>query len=135
MAPLPGKFQPFKPIQDNWEAIKPWQDGYMNILNGLGTIFGFAAAVALVVSHKFRLPKWPFKKDRWNPKPTAEKKAEEKAKEEVSEDQLMEDELAGVVGALGKREFLLDADDWLDEDIVSEPIAFLSKRDGMLNRI
>lgn len=135
MTPVPGKFQPLKPIQDNWESIKPWQDGYMNILSGLGTVFGFAAAVALVVSHKFKLPKWPFKKDRWNPKPTAEKKAEEKAKEEVSDDQIMEDELAGVVGALGKREFLVDGEDWLAEDIVSEPIASLSKRAGMLTPI
>jgi hypothetical protein len=130
MAPVP-EFQPLKPIQDNWESIKPWQEGYMTVLNGLGTVFGFAAAVALVVGHKFQLPKWPFNKERWNPKPTAEKKEEEKAKEEVSEDQIMEDELAEVVGALGKREFLL-SEEWYDADIVGERTAHLSKRDGIL---
>jgi hypothetical protein len=131
MAPVPA-FKPLKPLQDNWDKVKPWHDRYMGVLGGLGTIFGFATAIALVVEHKFKLPKWPFKKDRWNPKPTAEKKQEEKDKEEVTEEQIMEDELAEVVGALGKREFMDDTLDWLDEDTVSlaHTNSHLSKRDG-----
>ena len=133
MAPVPAPvpaFKPLKPLQDNWDTIKPWHDRYMGVLGALGTIFGFATAVALVVEHKFKPPKWPFTKERWNPKPTAEKKKEEKEKEEVTEEQIMEDELAEVVGALGKREFLDDDLDWYHEgDIVSETPYHLSKRD------
>lgn len=101
----------------------------MGVLGGLGTIFGFATAVALIVEHKFKPPKNPFKKERWNPKPTAEKKQEEKEKEEVTEEQIMEDELAEVVGALGKREFMEDDLDWYGDGFVSET-SNLSKRDG-----
>lgn len=82
----------------------------MNVLGGLGTIFGFASTIALIVSHNFKLPKWPFTMERWNPKPTEVKEQEEKDKE-VSKETLIEDELAlAAGGAMIKRSIGLEMD-------------------------
>jgi len=79
----------------------------MNILRGLSTIFSFVSAIALIASHGFRLPKWPFTQERWNPKPTELKAKAEKAAEEDggTEEQPVQDELAEAVGRLNKRCF------------------------------
>lgn len=84
----------------------------MNVLDGLGTIFGFVSAIALIVSHDFRFPKWPFTADRWSPKPSEVKEKEDKdAKEkEITEEQLIEDELAEAVGRLNRRSLEVDRD-------------------------
>jgi len=110
MAPTPD-WNPklIKPIQDAWPKIAPVHKIYMNVLSGLTSIFGFAAAVALVASHKFLPPKWPFTSERWNPKPTVQKKKEEKEKE-VTEKVLLEDELAAAASGLVKRYIAIERD-------------------------
>jgi hypothetical protein len=126
MAPTPKVWNPIAPIQDNWSKIEPWHKGYMNILGGLGTIYGFFAAIALIVSHKFLLPKWPFTADRWNPKPTEVKKKEDK-EEEVDKEQLIEDELAMATGGLNKRSIAFETQ--MEQETVSYQT--FAKRDGM----
>jgi len=96
----------------------------MSVLGGLSTIFGFASAIALIVSHDFRLPKWPFTRERWNPKP-AEVKEKEKAAEEdaIPEEQPIQDELVEAVRRLIKRSFNVERD-------IEDFIGRLDKRDG-----
>jgi len=78
----------------------------MNILRGLSTIFSFVSAIALIASHGFRLPKWPFTQERWNPKPTELKKEEKAAEEEAgTEEQPVQDESAEAIRRLNKRCF------------------------------
>ena len=101
----------------------------MAVIGGLGTIFALASTFALIVEHKGRLPKWPFTSERWNPKPTVDSKK----KAEVSEEDIVEDELAEVVGALGKRSFLEDDGlDWVNDDLRNDAVTTLVKRDGIL---
>lgn len=116
MAPTPDWNPGFiKPLQDAWPKIAPVHKTYMNTLRGLGSIFGFASAIALIVSHKFQPPKWPFTSELWNPKPTAEKKAEEKEKE-VTEEELIEDELAAAAGGLiAKRSMAIERNSAAEE--------------------
>src|ERR1700734_3407615 len=97
--PVPEPFNPIAPIQNNWDKISPYNKGYLAILGGIGTVFGFATAISLIVEHQGKPPKWPFTRDRWNPKPTIDGDK----KEEVSEEQIVDDELAEVVGVLDKR--------------------------------
>jgi hypothetical protein len=124
MAPLPVPeiWNPIAPIQNNWAKIEPWQKGYLGIIGGVSTIFGAAAAIALIVDHGGKLPKWPFTSDRWNPKPTVDKK-----EDEVSDDQLVEDELAEVVGSLGKRSLDDEELEWFDNDVLNDAIAEYGK--------
>ena len=131
MAPVPDPavWNPIAPIQNNWGKIEPWQKGYMAVIGGLGTIFALASTFALIVEHKGQLPKWPFTSERWNPKPTVDSKK----KAEVSEEDIVEDELAEVVGALGKRSFLEDDGlDWANDDLRNDAVTTLVKRDGIL---
>jgi hypothetical protein len=126
--PNPAVWNPIAPIQNNWGKIEPWQKGYMTVIGGLGTIFGLASTLALIVEHKGRLPKWPFTSERWNPKPTVD--SEKKA--EVSEEDIVEDELAEVAGALGKRSLLEDDElDWANDDLRNDAVTSLVKRDGI----
>jgi hypothetical protein len=106
MVPTPEVWNPLRPIQDNWPKIEKVQGKYSSLLGGLGVLFGFVASLALIVEHNFKLPKWPFTKDRWFPKPTEVKEQEGKETEEVTEEDLIEDELAEVAaGGLKKRGF------------------------------
>jgi hypothetical protein len=100
----------------------------LEVIGDISTVFGAAAAIALIVDHGGKLPKWPFTGDRWNPKPTVDKK-----EDEVSEDQLVEDELAEVVGSLGKRSLDEKELEWFNDDVLNDAIEFgkLFKRDGM----
>jgi len=98
-----------KPIQDAWPKIEPVQKTYMNVLSGLTSIFGFASAIALIASHKFQPPKWPFTSEHWNPKPTAQKKKEEREKE-ITDKELREDELAAAAGGIVKRTIAFERD-------------------------
>ena len=108
--PPVAEWRPLSPIQDNWKSIAPAHKGYMSILGALGTIFGFASTIALIVEHSGKLPRWPFTRERWNPKPSSEKKKDkDKDKEdEVSEEDLVADELAEIAGGLKRS--LIDAD-------------------------
>jgi len=112
MAPTPI-INPLQPIQDNWDTIKPWTSAYNKVLGALGTLFGFATAVALIVDHDWQLPKWPFTEERWHPKPTIEKEAGDE--EEVSEDQLVDDVLAEVAGGVKKRGLVEDEEELFEE--------------------
>jgi hypothetical protein len=123
--PVPAPFNPIAPIQNNWDKISPWNSGYLAILGGIGTIFGFATAISLIVDHKGQPPKWPFTRERWNPKPTIDGDK----KEEVTEEQIEEDEMAEVVGALGKRSFYDDELEWYDDDLFADAVSHLSKRE------
>jgi hypothetical protein len=91
------------------QHVKPVHGNYMNVIGALGSIFGFAGAVSLLVIRKFQLPKWPFTEENWDPKPTVEKTSEEK-KKEVTEEELEEDELAIAAGGLGKRSVAVERD-------------------------
>jgi hypothetical protein len=128
--PVPAPFNPIAPIQNNWDKISPWNSGYLAILGGIGTIFGFATAISLIVEHKGQPPKWPFTKERWNPKPTIDGDK----KEEVTEEQIVDDEMAEVVGALGKRSFYDEELEWYDDDLFADAVSHLLKREdqGML---
>jgi hypothetical protein len=95
------------------ENGKPVHGNYTSVIGALGSIFGFAGAVSLLVIRKFQLPKWPFTEENWNPKPTVEKTAEEKEKE-VTKEEIEEDELAIAAGGLGKRSVEMERD-WATE--------------------
>ena len=41
----------------------------MGILAGLSTIFAVASTIALIAQHGWKLPKWPFAQDHWEPEP------------------------------------------------------------------
>jgi hypothetical protein len=97
--PSPKILNPIAPIQNNWGKIEPWVNGYQTFLGALGTVFAFAATIALIVEHKGKLPKWPFTAERWNPKPTAESGK----KPEVSDEDIIEDELAVAASGAVKR--------------------------------
>jgi len=101
MAPIPEpepKFpNPLAPIQNNWDKIEPWHNAYMNILGSLGTIFAVGSVIALIAEHKWKLPKWPFTHDRWNPKPNVD----DENPPEVTEEDLIEDELAEIAAGVG----------------------------------
>lgn len=92
---------PHRPIEDNWDKIADVQGKYSDLLGGIGLFFGFGASVALIVEPNFKLPKWPFTKERWFPKPTEVKDEERKETEEVTEEDLIEADLAEVAGAAG----------------------------------
>jgi hypothetical protein len=125
--PVPAPWNPIAPIQNNWDKIAPWNNGYLAILGGISTIFGFATAISLIVEHKGKPPKWPFTRERWNPKPTIDGNK----KEEVSDEQIVDDELAEAVGALGKRSFLQEhVLEWYPIDLVDNTATHLFKRDG-----
>jgi hypothetical protein len=121
----PG-WNPIAPIQRNWDKIEPWHKGYMAIIGALGTIFTFGSAIALIVEHKGKLPKWPFTAERWNPKPTVDSNKTE----EVSDEQIAEDELAEVVGVLGKRHLRSNNFAWFDEEALSQEVMNLIKRES-----
>lgn len=135
MAPVPDPavWNPIAPIQNNWDKIEPWQKGYMAVLGSLGTVFAFAHTLALIVEHKWRLPKWPFTSTRWNPKPTVEKDKGEK-NDEVTEEQIVEDESTQVVSALNKRK-MNDEDEltWFNEDLFHDSVGHFVKRQGIFH--
>src|SRR5579862_1094678 len=123
MAPVP-KPEPVNllhPIQHNWDKISPTLSTYNQVLGGLGTIFSFASAIALIVSHDFRFPKWPFTQDRWYPKPDVDK-TEAESKDEVTEEQIIEDELAEVAAGLAKRSVHARELKWVDRELVSDDL-------------
>ena len=99
----------------------------MTFLGALGTIFGFASTIALIVAHDGKPPRWPFAKKYWNPKPTSEKKEEDK-KDDITEEDLVADELAQIAGALTKRSLTEEDLEWQDESLFHES---LFKRDGI----
>lgn len=105
MAPTPAVWNPLSGVSDFY--VRNGLEGYNILLNavmgGLTTIMGFAGVVALVVEKGFKLPKWPFTKERWNPKPDVDK---DEKKDEVTEDDILDDELAQVAGGLVKRDGL-----------------------------
>jgi hypothetical protein len=117
--PVPEAWNPIAPIQKNWDKIEPFHKGYGEVLGGLGTLFGAAAAIALIVEHG-GLPKWPFTRARWNPKP---KLGDEK--DEVTEDQIVEDELAEIVGTLGKRSHGGEDLEWCNDNLLTQSIEVL----------
>ena len=131
--PAPEPLNPIGPIQDHWDTINPWLGRYNKVLGGLGTVFSFASAIALIASHKFQPPKWPFTSERWNPKPNVDGAEKE---EEVTEEQIIEDELAEVAAGaavVGKRG-VAEADlDWIDLDFLSQVDLSLEKRN--LNKL
>ena len=121
MAPVaePEPVNLLHPVQDNWDKINPALNTYNKVLGGLGTVFSFAAAIALIVNHDFRFPKWPFTAERWNPKPDVDKDAAEKA-DEVTEEQIIEDELAEVAAGLAKRALQERPLRWVDDVLVAD---------------
>jgi hypothetical protein len=128
MAPVPELWNPFKGIQQQWAIHGPTELYYRLALGALSTIFGMAGVVGLVMSHGWKPPRWPFTKERWNPKPDVDDEEDEEAKKEkdkITEDEILADELAQVAGGLAKRE--LDFETLLDEDL-----ELLSKRDGII---
>jgi hypothetical protein len=127
--PAPAVWRPLAPIQNNWDKIEPWQKGYIAVLGGLGTIFTFAATIALIVEHKFKPPKWPFTSDRWNPKPTVDSD-----KEEVTEEQIVEPELAQVVGTINKRDLAENELEWFDDHLLKGSVTNAFEYDGISTR-
>jgi hypothetical protein len=124
--PKPEPVNLLHPVQHNWDKISPALRTYNEVIGGAGTIFAFASAIALIVSHKFRPPKWPFTPDRWNPKPDIAKDEDEK-EEEVTEEQIVEDELAEVAAAgIAKRSPRARELKWIDEE------TSLAKRSSLL---
>jgi hypothetical protein len=117
--PEPTPFHPLAVVKDNWDSISPVLHGYNTILGALGSVFAFASAIALIVQHG-QPPKWPFTKERWNPRPSIK---EPNKTEEVTDEQLIEDELAEVAGAVRKRALLVK---WLDDGTRT-----LEKREGI----
>src|SRR6202021_720864 len=112
MSPIPTtNLNPLSPLQNNWDKITPWVNGYNKILGGLGTIFGFASAIALIASHKFHPPKWPFKGSHWHPKPDI-LGSDDWRQQEIDEEIILEDELAEVAAGLRKRDIINL--DWTD---------------------
>ena len=138
MAPVPDPavWNPVAPIQNNWDKIEPWQKGYMAVLGSLGTVFAFAHTLALIVEHKWRLPKWPFTAKTWNPKPTVDKdKDKDEKNDEVTKEQIVEDELTQAVGGLNKRN-MNDEDEliWFNEDLFHDSVGHFAKRQGIFHR-
>jgi hypothetical protein len=97
MAPTPAVWNPLSGVGDWYARIEVPDMVYSMILGGLSTVMGFAGVVALLVEKGFKLPKWPFTKERWNPKPNVDK---DKKTEEVTEEDILDDELALVAGGL-----------------------------------
>jgi len=58
----------------------------MSMLSGLSTNYGFATAIALIASHKFKPPRWLFTRVIWNPKPMELKQQMDRDKEVTQED-------------------------------------------------
>src|SRR5271155_3456091 len=133
MAPV-AEWRPLSPIQDNWKTLAPVHKGYMSILGALGTIFGFASTIALIVEHSGKFPRWPFTRERWNPKPSSEKKKDkDKDKEdEVSEEDLVADELAEIAGGLKKRSLTDEDLELLEQALFHGSMNEIVKRDGIL---
>jgi hypothetical protein len=105
----------------------------MSFLGALGTVFGFASTVALIVEHGGKLPKWPFTGEHWNPKPSSEKKKDkDKDEDEVTEEDLVADELAEIAGGLKKRSLTDEDLELLEEALFHGSMAEIVKRDGIL---
>lgn len=130
--PPVAEWRPLSPIQDNWKNIAPAHKGYMSILGALGTIFGFASTIALIVEHSGKFPRWPFTRERWNPKPSSEKKKDkDKDKEdEVSEEDLVADELAEIAGGLKKRSLTDEDLELLEQALLHDSMVEFVKRDS-----
>jgi hypothetical protein len=124
MAPVPAPkpWNPLAPIQNNWDKIGPVHSAYGQILGGLGTIFGVAAAIAVIVEHGGKFPKWPFTRARWNPKPKVDG-----GEGEVTEDQIVEDELAEVVGAVGKRSLHENELQWFNDGLLQKSAKLVAR--------
>ena len=58
----------------------------MSMLSGLSTNYGFATVIALIASHNFNPPRWPFTREIWNPKPMELKQQMDRDKEVTQED-------------------------------------------------
>jgi len=97
MAPTPAVWNPLAGVADWYVTYEPFAHVYTMVLGGLSTVMGFAGVVALVAEKGFKLPKWPFTKERWNPKPNVDNDEE---MEEVTEEDILDDELAQVAGGL-----------------------------------
>ena len=97
MAPTPAGWNPISGVADWYVRIQGVDMIYSMVLGGLTTVMGFAGVVALLVEKGFKLPKWPFTKERWNPKPNVDNDEE---MEEVTEEDILDDELAQVAGGL-----------------------------------
>jgi len=135
MAPV-AEWRPLSPIQDNWKTLAPVHKGYMSFLGALGTIFGFASTIALIVEHGGKFPRWPFTKDHWNPKPSSEKKKDKdkdkKDDDDVTEEDLVADELAQIAGGLKKRSLTDEDLELLEEALFHGSMNEIVKRDGIL---
>lgn len=130
-SPVPNVFNPIAPIQNNWDKIEPWIKGYTSFIGSAGTVFGFAAAIALISEHGFKFPRWPFTAERWNPEPSFNNKNK---KEEVTEEQIVEDELAEVVGALGRRSADENGLEWVNRELEEESNRDIFKHKGTMLR-
>ena len=97
MAPTPAVWNPLGGVANWYARFEPIAILYSKVLGGLTTVMGFAGVVALLVEKGLKLPKWPFTKERWHPKPNVDK--DEKT-EEVTEDDILDDELAQLAGGL-----------------------------------
>jgi hypothetical protein len=97
MAPTPAVWNPLSGVADWYVDIQLFDKIYGMVLGGLSTVLSFAGVVALVAEKGFKPPKWPFTKERWNPKPNVDNDKEE---EEVTEEDILDDELAQIAGGL-----------------------------------
>jgi len=101
----------------------------MAFLGALGTVFGFASTIALIVEHGGKLPRWPFTREHWQPKPSSEKKKDKK-EDEVTEEDLVADELAQMAGGLKKRSLTNEDLELLEEALFRRSLGDFVKRDG-----
>jgi len=90
----------------------------MNNLGRLCTIYGFATSIALIVSHSFKLPSWPFGRKNWNPKRTELEQQEDKEVEATEENITKEDSTVAAGGV--KRRYVTLAREFIQETLTPE---------------
>src|SRR5436190_6976366 len=59
------------PIKNNWEKVAPLLNKYNNYTRVISILLGGIGMIAMLDSHKWKLPRWPWAKDgRNNPTPS-----------------------------------------------------------------
>jgi hypothetical protein len=79
------------PIKNNWNKVAPVLDKYSSYTRIVGILLGGLGLIAMLDTHKWKLPRWPWAKDgRNNPRPSYIHENEWCTTDELAEIKLME---------------------------------------------
>jgi hypothetical protein len=79
------------PLKNNWEKVAPILDKYNSYTRIISILLGGVGMIAMLDSHKWKLPRWPWVKDgRNNPSPSYKHENELYTVDELAEKKLME---------------------------------------------